>query len=352
MNERFGTMAQGGALLCCVAAMTMAASAAVAAAPQPERAPEAARELGQESHDEGDARARALSRLDHRLEWTRRMSRKFAETESRILDAKVRIAAGEDPNAVMHELRRQDAPNLRIRISHEHENREIDQEGGERHHAPERRRPAGPESYPPATPEQKVRIDRVLEVIVPGLAGHLQQICETERERCDREYAKLASRMHDLIQDGVRDEALFELRLEEMRVAAEAVRTAKQLSVLLRRLEANRQPPGGDGAVLATRVDSAPLEAEIAEARAALEAIIAEQHDIRGRIRQEELVKLRRERDRIQRQIDELEAATAQQALARDRIIAKQVAEAIEQAGQGRGGEGPQGAFDPPERGD
>jgi chromosome segregation ATPase len=169
----------------------------------------------------------------------------------------------------------------------------------------------------------------------------LKVICETQPERCQEEYDRLAYRMHHIIQDGVADQALFDLRLDDMRVSARVVPAAKRLAGLLQRQErlmTSPQPVPDD------------LVREIADARQSLKTLLAEQFDIRSRIREEERAKLQRELDRIQQQIQQLDAAIARDGRDRERIIQKQMDEALQQAREGRGG--PIEPFREPQRAD
>jgi hypothetical protein len=255
------------------------------------------------------------------------MMKKFAEAELRMLDAKRRIEAGEDPEPIMQALRREDSPNLRIRISRDDDGQDRGGPGDGAMRWRDHRHGGDPEHFPPATPEQKYRVDQMLDTVIPDLSHRLKAICETQPERCEQEYARLAYRMHHIIQDGVADQALFDLRLDDMRVSARVVQAARRMAGLQERQR--RITAAGE-------TISDDLAAEMKEARQSLETLIGEQFDIRSRIREEERAKLQRERDRIQQQIQQIDDAIVRQGDDRNHIIQEQVAEAVEQARQGR----------------
>ncbi len=162
------------------------------------------------------------------------------------------------------------------------------------------------------TPEEQRIMDTVLETAAPGLRSEMVQVCTQDAAGCDEGYRRLREDLSGLISEAQGNEAMFQLRIEEIKTS----KAVYQTSVAAARLE----------------LDPASDDAEISRLRGELYELLDRQFDQRMGARRYELLGLQSNLEELSRRVDALERHIGGQAVSRDDVVSRQVDLAMERA--------------------
>lgn len=193
--------------------------------------------------------------------------------------------------------------------------------------------------------EEREIIFRILFTTVPPLETQLREMCELHPEQCAEQMVNLRDRFSTLIRDAREDRVLFELRLEEIRVARERFLIAREIVAYERAADDRR--------------DEVVLQ-KLEHSRRHHRDLIAEQFQLRGQIRSHELSQLEDRLSELAEKKDRLLRDIESESTNREGIIEEQEEKSLNEirnrmrhgggggAGAGGGGGGGSGGGAPP----